>query len=108
MADDQHNSTHYKLVTYESAQGPRAGAVLNDAVFDLAELTGKSSYATMVGVLEDWAKAEPLIEAALAKKVEKGSGATAGSPLAKVRLLGAGSLPSGYLLRGRQLFRSHG
>jgi len=86
MADDQRDSTHYKLVTYETAQGPRAGAVLNDVVFDLAELTGKPSYASMLGVLDDWAKAEPLIEAAVAKKGEKGSSAT-GSSLAKVRLL---------------------
>jgi 2-keto-4-pentenoate hydratase/2-oxohepta-3-ene-1,7-dioic acid hydratase in catechol pathway len=84
MADDQRNTIHYRLVTYETAQGPRAGAFLNDAVFDLAELTGKPSYATMLGVLDDWAKAEALIEAAVAKK---GSGATPGSPLAKVRLL---------------------
>ena len=87
MADSERNTTHYTLVTYETAQGPRSGAVFNDAVFDLAELTGKPSYATMLGVLDDWAKAEPLIEAAVAKKVEKGSGATPGSPLAKVRLL---------------------
>src|ERR1700676_2258270 len=86
MADSERNHTRYTLVTYETAQGPRAGAVSNDAVFDLAELTGKPSFATMLGVLDDWAKAEPLIEAVLAKKAEKGSGAT-GSPLAKVRLL---------------------
>ncbi len=84
MANSERNTTRYTLVTYETAQGPRAGAVSNDAVFDLAELTGKPSYASMLGVLDDWAKAEPLIEAALAKK---GSGATPGSPLAKVRLL---------------------
>src|ERR1700681_4121788 len=87
MADSERNTTPYKLVTYETAQGPRAGAVSNDAVFDLAELTGKPSYVTMLGVLDDGAKAEPLVEAALAKKAEKGGGATPGSPLAKVRLL---------------------
>jgi len=86
MADSERNTTPYKIVTYETAQGPRAGAVSNDAVFDLAELTGKPSYASMLGVLDDWAKAEPLIEAALAKKAEKGSSAT-GSPLTKLRLL---------------------
>src|SRR5580704_6850892 len=99
MADSERNTTHYKLVTYETAQGPRAGAVLNDAVFDLAELTGKPSYATMLGVLEDWAKAEPLIEAALAKKAEKGSSAT-GSPLAKVRLLAPVLYPSTLFCAG--------
>jgi 2-keto-4-pentenoate hydratase/2-oxohepta-3-ene-1,7-dioic acid hydratase in catechol pathway len=100
MADSERNTTHYKLVTYETAQGPRAGVVLHDAVFDLAELTGKPSYATMLGVLDDWVKAEPLIEAALAKKVEKGSGATPGSPLAKVRLLAPVPYPSAIFCAG--------
>ena len=100
MADSERNTTHYKLVTYEAAQGPRAGAVLNDTVFDLAALTGKPSYATMLGVLDDWAKAEPLIEAAVAKKVEKGSGATPGSPLAKARLLAPVLYPSAIFCAG--------
>src|SRR5689334_18408474 len=84
MADSKQNTTHYKLVTYETAQGPRAGVVFRDAVFNLAELTGKPSYATMLGALDDWVKAEALIEAAVTKKE---SGAAHGSPLAKVRLL---------------------
>src|SRR2546428_5156906 len=82
MADHERNTTHYKLVTYKSVQGPRAGAVFHDSVFDLAELTDKPSYATMLGVLDDWAEAEPLIERAVATL---GSGATPSSPLAKVR-----------------------
>ena len=84
MADDERNSTHYKLVTYETVQGPRAGAVCNEAVFNLTELTGKPSYATMLGVLADWEEAEALIETAVAQKA---SGAAPGTPLAKVRLL---------------------
>ena len=76
--------SQYKLVSYETTQGPRAGAVFHDSVFPLAELTGKASYATMLGVLDDWAKAQPLIETSLAGK---GSSTTSGSPLAKVRLL---------------------
>ena len=100
MADSERNTTHYKLVTYEAGHGPRAGVVLHDAVFDLVELTAKPSYPTMLGVLDDWAKAEPLIEAALAKKVEKGSGATPGSPLAKVRLLAPVLYPSAIFCAG--------
>ena len=99
MADSERNTTHYKLVTYETAQGPSAGAVLNDAVFDLAEITGKPSYATMLAVLDDWARSEPLIEAVLAKKVEEGSGAQ-GSPLGKVRLLAPVLYPSAIFCAG--------
>ena len=100
MADSERITTHYKLVTYETAQGARAGAVFNDAVFDLAELAGKPPYATMLGLLDDWAKAEPLIEAALARKGGKGSGAAQGSPLTKVRLLAPVLYPSAIFCAG--------
>ena len=96
MADDERKSTRYKLVTYETPQGPRAGAVVDDAVFDLAELTGNPSYATMLGVLDDWPKAEPLIEAAVAKK---GSAAPS-PPLEKVRLLAPVLYPSAIFCAG--------
>lgn len=97
MAGSERNIPQYKLVTYEAARGPRAGAVLNDGVFDLAELTGKPSYATTLGVLGDWAKAEALVEAALAKQ---GTGATRGSPLAKTRLLAPVLYPSAIFCAG--------
>ena len=32
----------YKLATYQSADGPRAGLVVDDKVFDAAKLTGKA------------------------------------------------------------------
>lgn len=99
MAASELNTTNYKLVTYETAHGPRAGAVLNDAVFDLAEITGKPSYATMLGVLDDWTKAEPLIEDAVAKK-GSGTTPTQGSPLAKTRLLAPVLYPSAIFCAG--------
>jgi 2-keto-4-pentenoate hydratase/2-oxohepta-3-ene-1,7-dioic acid hydratase in catechol pathway len=84
MPDDDRNNTPYKLVTYETPRGTRAGAVFEDSVFDLAELTGKPSYATMLGVLDDWAQAEPLIETSVATMSK---GAAPGSPFAKARLI---------------------
>lgn len=84
MEDTERNKAHYKLVTFETAQGPRAGAAYDGAVLDLAELTGKPLYATMLGVLDDWVRAEPLIDTSVAKI---GSGSTPGVPLATVRLL---------------------
>jgi len=78
------NGTGYKLATYKTVQGPRAGVVLHDSVFDLAGLTGKPSHATMLGVLNDWAEAEPRIETAVGTM---GNGGTKSFPLAKVRLL---------------------
>ena len=101
MGDHERNTEHYKLVTYETVQGPRAGAVLHDAVFDLAELTGKPSYATMLGVLDDWVEAEAVIETAVATT---GSGATASSPLAKVRLLAPVLYPSAIFCAGANYY----
>ena len=97
MGDHERNTSHYKLVTYETVRGPRAGAVLHDGVFDLAELTSKPSYATMLSVLEDWVEAEALIETAVATT---GSGGTASSPLAKVRLLAPVLYPSAIFCAG--------
>ena len=62
----------YKLATYESAQGPRAGAVINDLVYDVAALTGQPKYATVLDVLDDWDAAHKLLDAA--SKAPKGDG----------------------------------
>jgi|SRR5579872_648063 len=97
MAENEQNSSHYKLVTYETVRGPRAGVVFNNAVFDLAELTGKGSHGTMLGALEDWAVAEALISKAVSNI---GSSATPRSPLAKVRLLAPVLYPSAIFCAG--------
>ena len=62
----------YKLATYESAQGPRAGAVINDLVYDVAALTSQPKYATVLDVLDDWDVAHKLLDAA--SKAPKGDG----------------------------------
>jgi 2-keto-4-pentenoate hydratase/2-oxohepta-3-ene-1,7-dioic acid hydratase in catechol pathway len=97
MPKTEGNTTQYELVTYETPQGPRAGVVFNDSVFPLAEFTGKPAYATMLGVLDDWAKAEPVIEKAVAGK---GSGTPSGSPLSKVRLLAPVLFPPAIFCAG--------
>lgn len=56
----------YKLVTYRSEDGPRAGVVLNDRVFDASALTGSAGHATMLGLLDDWTAVDPQL-AALAR-----------------------------------------
>ena len=42
----------YKLATYQSADGPRAGLVIDDKIFDAAKLTGKAAYASVLAILE--------------------------------------------------------
>ena len=39
--------SQYQLATYRSPDGPRAGLIVNDVLFDLAAATGRRSYAAM-------------------------------------------------------------
>ena len=43
----------YKIATYQTPDGPRAGLVIDDKVFDAAKLTGEPAYATVLDILED-------------------------------------------------------
>jgi 2-keto-4-pentenoate hydratase/2-oxohepta-3-ene-1,7-dioic acid hydratase in catechol pathway len=74
----------YKLATYKSADGPRAGLVIGDKVFDAAKLTGKPAYATVLGIIEDWRSAQGAL-----KKAAAGAGKSRvkGVPLARTKLL---------------------
>jgi len=56
----------YRLATYETAQGPRAGMVVGEAIHDVAEATGREDYATVLGILEDWERADEALSAAAA------------------------------------------
>jgi 2-keto-4-pentenoate hydratase/2-oxohepta-3-ene-1,7-dioic acid hydratase in catechol pathway len=56
----------YKLATYKSAEGPRAGLIVGEDVFDVAKLTGKPAYATVLGILADWKAAEGALRKAAA------------------------------------------
>ena len=58
--------SQYMLVTYQSPQGPRAGLVIGQAVFDVAAATGQPSYVTMLDVLRDWDTARGLLQDASA------------------------------------------
>jgi 2-keto-4-pentenoate hydratase/2-oxohepta-3-ene-1,7-dioic acid hydratase in catechol pathway len=55
---------------YRAAQGPRAGVVVDEEVFDVAELTGGLSYATTLDVLNDWEVAQALLDKAATKAKE--------------------------------------
>ena len=57
----------YKLTTYQSMQGPRAGVVMDETVFDAAELTGQLSYATVLGILDDWHHSNNALQIAIKK-----------------------------------------
>ena len=72
----------YKLATYQSMQGPLAGIVVEESVFDAAELSGQASYASVLGILEDWHRANDTLQSALAKRGQE----TKAMPLVQTRL----------------------
>ena len=77
----------YKLASYRSARGPRAGAVVEATLYDVATLTSNPAYNTVLDVLEDWEKAHAAIAAAAAAP------ACAGRPVGAVDLLAPVSRP---------------
>lgn len=52
----------YRLVTYETQRGLRAGFAVGERVFDVAAVTGISSYATILDILNDWKTAQVVFE----------------------------------------------
>src|SRR5215472_656565 len=87
----------YKLATYQSADGPRAGLVIDDQVFDAAKLAGKAAYASVIGILEDWKAAAAALKAAAARARSKG---LRGRPLKGARLLPPVLWPSAIYCAG--------
>ena len=74
----------YKLATYQTSDGPRAGLVIDDKVFDAAKLTGKAAYATVLGILEDWRAAQGVLRKAAAAA---GKSRAKALPLGRTKLL---------------------
>ncbi len=85
----------YKLVTYASADGPRAGLVIGDAVHDAVALTGQAGYATVLDILEDWDAAAARLKAAASS-----AGAAGGVALAQTILLAPVRWPSAIYCAG--------
>jgi 2-keto-4-pentenoate hydratase/2-oxohepta-3-ene-1,7-dioic acid hydratase in catechol pathway len=87
----------YKLATYQTADGPRAGLVIDDKVFDAAKLTGKPGYATVLAILEDWRTARGVLKKAAASA---GKSRVKPLPLARTKLLAPVRWPSAMYCAG--------
>jgi 2-keto-4-pentenoate hydratase/2-oxohepta-3-ene-1,7-dioic acid hydratase in catechol pathway len=87
----------YKLATYKSSDGPRAGIVVGDEVFDVVKLTGKANYSTVIGILEDWKRAEGALKKAAAGAAKSRAKRL---PLAKTKLLAPVRFPSAIYCAG--------
>jgi len=87
----------YKLATYKSADGPRAGIVVGEDVFDVANLTGKPAYAAVMGILDDWKAAGGALRRAAAGA---GKSRSKRQPLKKTKLLAPVRFPSAIYCAG--------
>ena len=89
--------TSYKLLSYSSPKGPRAGVVVDDKVFDAAALTGQVRYATVLDILNDWRGAQKALRAAATKARGK---KTKLRPLSKPKFLAPVLYPSALYCAG--------
>jgi 2-keto-4-pentenoate hydratase/2-oxohepta-3-ene-1,7-dioic acid hydratase in catechol pathway len=93
----------FKLVTYATAEGPRAGIICGERTFDVAAVTGEKRYDSIMGVLADWRKAKSALKKAAAAI---GSGKTRKKDLGKVRLLAPIPMPGTIYCAGAN-YRDH-
>ncbi len=87
----------YKLATYQTKDGPRAGLVVDDKVVDAAKATGKPAYATVLGILNDWKTAQGALKAAAAKAAKSKAKTL---PLSKAKLMAPILYPSSIYCAG--------
>jgi 2-keto-4-pentenoate hydratase/2-oxohepta-3-ene-1,7-dioic acid hydratase in catechol pathway len=95
MNKDDPPDPAYTLVTYRSPNGAAAGVVRNGTVFSVAELTGNPAHAAMLGILNDWEAAGPMLEniVAVADK-------SRGTPIETAQLLAPVVYPSAIFCAG--------
>jgi 2-keto-4-pentenoate hydratase/2-oxohepta-3-ene-1,7-dioic acid hydratase in catechol pathway len=87
----------YKLATYQSKEGPRAGIIVDDKVFDAAKLTGKAAYASVLAIIEDWKSAQATLKKAAAGAAKS---RVKSQPLGKTRLLAPVRWPTAIYCAG--------
>ncbi|MSQ70632.1 MAG: FAA hydrolase family protein [Betaproteobacteria bacterium] len=78
--------TGYKLLTYQSGREARAGLLIGDQIYDAARVSGQSGWATVLGALQEWSKANRAFTEA-AKRIGGGKSRAKGVPLKRARLL---------------------
>jgi len=88
--------SQWKLVTYQSPQGLRAGLLAGEKVFDIAAATGRAAYTTMLDVLRDWGAARGLLQDAAASATKRSDG----QPLNATKLLPPVPNPAGIFCAG--------
>jgi 2-keto-4-pentenoate hydratase/2-oxohepta-3-ene-1,7-dioic acid hydratase in catechol pathway len=83
----------YRLVTFQTSDGSRAGALIGEQIYDAAKLTGNPAHSTMLAVLRDW-------RAAHAELRKARPGTRKGIPLGKAKLLAPVPRPGNVFCAG--------
>jgi len=76
----------YRLLSFRSGPGARAGVLVGDMVYEAAKITNVPAHASVVGILEDWGRAHRLLDQA-SKRLTSGKARANGVPLSGIRLL---------------------
>jgi 2-keto-4-pentenoate hydratase/2-oxohepta-3-ene-1,7-dioic acid hydratase in catechol pathway len=95
----------YKLLSYAAGRDTRAGLLVGDTVYDAAKATGVPAHARVLGVLEDWSKAQRALAQA-AGRLAAGKSRLKGLPLARARLLAPVLYPGAIFCAGAN-YRDH-
>jgi 2-keto-4-pentenoate hydratase/2-oxohepta-3-ene-1,7-dioic acid hydratase in catechol pathway len=89
----------YKLLSYQDGRSARAGVLIGETVYDAAKVTGTATYASVLGILEDWNRARRLL-AQTAKNLAAGKSRAKGVPLKRIRLLAPVLYPGAIFCAG--------
>src|SRR5690349_11417230 len=76
----------YKLLSFQSGKEARAGLLVGDRVYDAARATARPAWSSVLGALQDWARAHREFTA-FARRVASGKSKAKGTPLSRVKLL---------------------
>jgi 2-keto-4-pentenoate hydratase/2-oxohepta-3-ene-1,7-dioic acid hydratase in catechol pathway len=93
----------FRLMTYETGEGPRAGMICGDAAFDVAGATGEPRYNSVLGILSDWQRAKGMLAGFADRPGSSGTGAL---DLGNVRLLAPLPMPGAIYCAGAN-YRDH-
>jgi len=89
----------FKLANYQSENGPRAAIIVDDQLYDAANLTDNQAYSSTLAILENWAEAEAELSQAVGSIDDK-------TTLADVKLLAPVLYPSAIYCCGAN-FKDH-
>lgn len=95
----------YRLLSYQAGREARAGVLVGDTVYDAAKLTRQPAYATVLGALADWRKADRALAQAT-KALASGKSRVKGTAVARVKLLAPVLYPGNIFCAGAN-YRDH-